>query len=102
VQSLAAATCNIGYGGKEITVTDFELLARPVRQGTDPCKPLSDRLDTLNQEIDSLVEALASGEIPPPPRTPEKIAAVKAQIQDLRMQAGKVAKQLDQCRQQNP
>jgi hypothetical protein len=63
---------------------------------------LSDTLDTLNQEIDSLVEALASGEIPPPPRTPEKIAAVKAQIQDLRMQAGKVAKQLDQCRQQNP
>ncbi len=73
-----------------------------VRQSTDPCQPLSDKLDALEQQIQDLEDALASSEIPPPPRTPAKIAQVRAAIQRLMAQARNLRKQLNRCRQQNP
>ena len=44
----------------------------------------------LRQEITDLEEGLASGELPPPPRTPARIAAVRREIETKR-------RQLPQC-----
>jgi hypothetical protein len=68
----------------------------------DPCQPLSDAVDALAQQIDDLQQALDDGEIPPPPRTPAKIAKVKAFIAKLRLQLRGLTVQLNTCRQQNP
>jgi hypothetical protein len=40
----------------------------------DPCKRLADAVAELEHEIHDLQEAFAAGELPPPPRTPQKVA----------------------------
>jgi hypothetical protein len=68
----------------------------------DPCKGIADEVQNLMDEIDSLTEALQNGEIPPPPRTPAKIAAVRAFIARLRRQLQNELQALKACRQANP
>jgi len=68
----------------------------------DPCQTLVDEVDFLENEISSLEDGLASGEIPPPPRTPAGIAAVRRYIQRLSRTLFNVQKRLDQCRMVHP
>jgi len=68
----------------------------------DPCQSLSDSVDALEQEIQDLTDALAAGEIPGPPRTPEKIAKVRAFIQRLERNLRRLRAELSKCRAQNP
>ncbi len=49
----------------------------------DPCQSLCDQVNELQDEIDNLIEALSSGEIPPPPRTPARVAQVMRFIHSL-------------------
>jgi Kelch motif protein len=68
----------------------------------DPCQGLVDEIQNLVDEIDALTEALDNGEIPSPPRTPEKIAKVRAFIGRLRAQLRQRLQELKACRQANP
>ncbi len=63
----------------------------------DPCQPLIDELDALDQEIQNLQDSLDSGEIPR-----AQIAAVRTQIANLRRSWRNLEAQLNRCRQANP
>jgi hypothetical protein len=68
----------------------------------NPCQALADGVDDLAQQIQDLIDALDSGEIPPPPRTPAKIAAVRAQIAKMQVRLRALELQLTKCQQLNP
>ncbi len=89
-------SCNAGF-------TRIATVTAPTLTYTDSfpdaCQPLSDKLDALEQQIQDLQDALDNHEIPPPPRTPEKIAKVQAEIHKLRAQARNLRTQLKTCRQ---
>ncbi len=57
-------------------------IVTPPRYDTNftPCDVLRHRVGELESNIQGLIEALDNGEIPPPPRTPQKIGKVKALI----------------------
>ena len=75
-------------------VADFNL--------PDSCQALADAVNKLQTQIDDLQQALDAGEIPPPPRTPAKIAKVKASIRKLQRQLLKQQRLLKQCRDAHP
>jgi hypothetical protein len=66
-------------------------------QGLDPCRPLSDELDALEQQIQDLQDSLDSGEIPR-----AQIHAVRAQIAQLLRSLRNLEARLNECRQENP
>jgi hypothetical protein len=68
----------------------------------DPCQSDVDLVSSLSDQISNLQDALDSREIPPPPRTPAKIAAVKAEIQKLRQKLVIAEKALRDCRALHP
>jgi hypothetical protein len=68
----------------------------------DPCQGLAESADALEQEIQDYLDALAAGEIPGPPRTPERIAKAEAFIHRLKANLRKLQAQLKDCRMQNP
>jgi extracellular elastinolytic metalloproteinase len=68
----------------------------------DPCQPFVESVNDLQTQIDHLQEALDAGEIPPPPRTPAKIAKVTALIRSLQKQLPPRQRLLQQCRNAHP
>jgi hypothetical protein len=68
----------------------------------DPCQTLCDQVNELSDEIDNLIEAVNSGELPPPPRTPERVAMVMRYIHQLQRRLRQRRLLLDQCRQLHP
>jgi hypothetical protein len=95
---------NADVGAADLVVVANGLASAPlaVTIRADPCRQTADEVQSLMDEIDSLMEALQSGEIPPPPRTPAKIAAVKAFIARLRRQLQNELRALKACRLANP
>jgi hypothetical protein len=67
-----------------------------VSNAGDPCPQLRTAIDALTNQVDDLEQALAAGEIPAPPRTPQRIAAVRAMINRLRVQLSKLQRLSDQ------
>ena len=65
----------------------------------DPCKALEDAVNELQGQVTNMQQALDNGEIPPPPRTPEQIAKVKARIVSLEDQLSVAQAELEKCRQ---
>jgi tyrosinase len=68
----------------------------------DPCLPLIEEVGLLEDEIASIVDGLDSGEIPSPPRTPEKIARVRAYLRRLETRLASARRQLQACRRAHP
>jgi hypothetical protein len=68
----------------------------------DPCRALEDQVAALQDEISTLIDALASGEIPPPPKTPASITAVRAEIRELQRELAPLDQRLQQCRAVHP
>jgi hypothetical protein len=73
-----------------------------VKVAIDPCKALADAAAELEQEVDDLREAFAAGELPPPPRTPQKVAMFMKFLHSLEVKLGRERAELRRCRQQNP
>jgi len=67
----------------------------------DPCQSLVDDVHALFDEIEAWQQALEGGEIPPLPRTPEKIARVEAFIASLRVNLSRKVQALKKCRALN-
>jgi hypothetical protein len=68
----------------------------------DPCQHLCDEVDELQTEVDDLWDAFSSGEIPPPPRTPQRVAAVLRYIHQLEARLRHLRQLLKQCRALHP
>jgi hypothetical protein len=68
----------------------------------DPCQTLCDQVNAQATEIADLIDALNSGEIPPPPVTPQKIAAVRRVIRQKQVALGRLRRLLQQCRAAHP
>jgi hypothetical protein len=81
-------------GGRE------EIWTAPVTM--DPCQSLCDQVNELDDEIQNLIDALSSGEIPPPPRTPQRVAQVMRFIHSLQVRLRHLNQLLEQCRQSHP
>lgn len=82
----------VGWGELNGQIRAFRLTPLPA-----PCGALSSRIAALEDEIQRLEEALALGEIPPPPRTPQRIAQVEAFINQKRAELIRLRRMLDQC-----
>jgi hypothetical protein len=68
----------------------------------DPCQSLCDQVNELSDEINNLEDALASGELPPPPRTPARVAQVLRYIHSLQQKLRQLDLRLKQCRLAHP
>ena len=68
----------------------------------DPCLNLYNQVNTLEAELVDLNIALDSGEIPPPPRTPQGVAQVMRYIHSLEVRLAHQDQLLQQCRQAHP
>lgn len=68
----------------------------------DPCQKLADEVDELEQEISDLLDAFAAGELPPPPRTPQKVAQFMRFIHSLEVKLRNERLALLRCRKANP
>ena len=64
------------------------------------CPALIAEVARAETEVEDFQDALDSGEIPPPPRTPERIAQARAQLHKLQRNLATAEVQLAQC--QNP
>jgi hypothetical protein len=71
------------------------------RLKTDPCYALSNEVDDMENEIETLLDAVRSGELPPPPRTPARVAAIMSYIQSLERKLINLRRQLAACHQAN-
>jgi hypothetical protein len=93
-----------GYNAPPDTTVNPPWINRPhyILFRRDPCQELIDHVDVLERDIESLQDALDSGEIPPPPVTPQKIAAVRKLIAQKRRQLAALQQQLTKCQQENP
>jgi hypothetical protein len=67
----------------------------------DLCEVEEDRADALRDEIDHLMEAFDSNELPIP-RTPENVAKFEAHIHELRESLEQAEHALHRCRERNP
>jgi hypothetical protein len=67
----------------------------------DPCKAQLDHLTDLQNELENLQDALASGETPIP-RTPQNVARVEAAIAKLRGEVRTAEQALATCRAAHP
>jgi kumamolisin len=77
-------------------------LLEALKQGVDPCWPLPQMIQENTVHRDTLQQALDDGELPPPPRTPAKIALVQRSIDKLTTEINAENRALAQCRAQNP
>jgi hypothetical protein len=93
-----------GYNAPSDTTVNPPWLNRPhyVLFGRNPCQLLIDRVAVLENEVRNFQEALDNGEIPPPPRTPQKIAQFEARLRQLKSELGGAKAALTQCQAQNP
>jgi hypothetical protein len=66
------------------------------------CPQLIGRVAKLESEVQNFQEALDNGEIPPPPRTPQRIAKFEAQLRKLERDLAVAEAQLLRCQAQNP
>jgi len=64
------------------------------------CPALIAEVARAETEVEDFQDALDSGEIPAPPRTPERIAQARAQLHKLQRNLATAEVQLAQC--QNP
>jgi kumamolisin len=77
-------------------------LLEALQQGLDTCWPLPQMLQETTVHRDTLQQALDDGELPPPPRTPAKIALLQRQIALLTQKVNNLNRLLNECRAQNP
>jgi hypothetical protein len=69
---------------------------------TDPCQKLADEVDELAQEVSDLLDAFAAGELPPPPRTPQKVAQFMKFLHSVELKLHNASAALRRCRMANP
>jgi hypothetical protein len=68
----------------------------------DPCQKLANAVDELEQEISDLEDAFSAGELPPPPRTPQRVAQFLNFLNSLRRKLRMEKAALAACRRANP
>jgi hypothetical protein len=93
---------HVGPTGISVTLPPLETVDVVILKPPDPCQSIIDAVAALQEDIDNLLEALRSGEIPPPPRTPEAIAKVRAFIVQLQDRLARERRLLAQCKGANP
>jgi hypothetical protein len=99
------AVGNTFYGvftGRSIGRTTPQLDPIFFKVAVDPCRKLADEVDQLEQEISDLEDAFAAGEIPPPPRTPQKVAQFMRFLHSLELKLRRERAALEACRRANP
>jgi hypothetical protein len=86
------------FGGEAVNVSDLWF-----REGLrDPCEMFETEVANLQTQITDMRDALASGEIPPPPQTPQRVAAVRTFIDALVRQLPTAERRLSTCRSAHP
>jgi hypothetical protein len=93
-----------GYNAPPDTTVDPPWVNRPhyILFRRTPCQQLIDKVKMLEQNVENFQTALDNGEIPPPPRTPQRISQAEAQLLKLVRQLAIAKTQLAKCQAENP